>query len=272
MLLRRHTWAISRHDMPIEYDDIGRGPNVVVLVHGHPFNRSMWWPQVEYLRERGWRVIVPDLRGYGNSKAPAGKTTLDVFADDIVAVLDALGIGGVVIGGLSMGGQIAMEFCRTRAARVRGLILAATFPQDETPDGRRERQQMAGRLLRQGMERYATEVLPKMLARSSIERCPELAQHVLAMMQNTDPLGAAAALRGRAVRPSYEATLASLLVPSLIIAGSEDSFTTRADAERMRELLRNSELVWLPGIGHMPNLEAPEEFNAAMWRLLESIP
>jgi pimeloyl-ACP methyl ester carboxylesterase len=138
-------------------------------------------------------------------------------------------------------------------------------------EGKRARQRMAGRLLREGMERYAVEVLPKMLAPASIERSPNLALHVLAMMRNTDSVGAAAALRGRAERPSYETTLESLRVPSLIVAGDVDAFTTRADAERMRALLPGSELVWLAGVGHMPNLEAPRAFNAAMRRLLEAV-
>ena len=231
----------------------------------------MWSPQTEYLRFRGWRAIVPELRGYGASRVWAGKTTLDAFADDIAQLLDQLGISRVVVGGLSMGGQIAMEFCRTRPERVRGLILAATFPEKETPEGKRARQRMAGRLLREGMGRYAVEALPKMLSASSIERSPRLAQHVEAMMRNTDPVGAAAALRGRAERPSYEATLESLNVPSLIVAGDADRFTSRADAEQMSALLSGSELLWLAGVGHMPNLEAPDEFNAAMSRLLEAV-
>jgi pimeloyl-ACP methyl ester carboxylesterase len=88
------------------------------------------------------------------------------------------------------------------------------------------------------------------------------------MVRAAHPAGAAAALRGRAERPCYEETLASLKIPALVLVGDEDFFTTRADAERMRDLLQGSELVWMEGAGHMPNLEREAEFNAALERFL----
>ena len=91
------------------------------------------------------------------------------------------------------------------------------------------------------------------------------------MMRATHPAGAAAALRGRAERPDYENTLADLSVPALVVVGDEDAFTTRADAERMHALLKPSELVWMEGVGHMPNLEREVEFNAALRRFLQRV-
>lgn len=255
----------------IGFDELGDGRNTVLLVHGHPFNRSMWHPQLSAVANAGWRVLAPDLRGYGETAVVPGTTPLDMFAADLAALLDHLDIEAVVIGGLSMGGQIVMEFARQYPQRVRGLLLAATFPQPETDEGKRNRLAMADRLQREGMRAYAGEVLPRMLAAGSIESLPAVAAHVTAMMCATHPAGAAAALRGRAARPSYEETLARLAVPALVVVGSEDAFTTRQDAERMRDLLSGSELVWLEGVGHMPNLERPEAFNAALLRLLARI-
>jgi pimeloyl-ACP methyl ester carboxylesterase len=258
----------SVNGITIGFDEIGDGPNALLLVHGHPFNRSMWRPQLGALREAGWRVVAPDLRGYGETTVVAGKTPLHVFAADLAALLDHLGIDAVVVAGLSMGGQIVMEFARQYPDRVRGLVLAATFPQSDTDEGKRTRNAMADRLLREGMSTYAADAHPRMLAARTIETMPDVADHVAAMMRATDPVGAAAALRGRAERPSYEETLAGLRVPALIVVGSEDAFTTREHAERMRDLLEGSELVWLEGIGHMPNLESSERFNTALVRFL----
>jgi len=258
----------SLDGITIAFDDVGDGHDTLLLVHGHPFDRSMWRPQLAAASAAGWRVLAPDLRGYGETTVVPGTTTLDVFAADLAALLDHLDVGDVVIGGLSMGGQIVMEFARRYPHRVRGLVLAATFPQSETDEGRRSRNAMADRLLREGMHAYAGEVLPKMLAARSIETLPAVADHVAAMMRATDPEGAAAALRGRAERPSYEEALASLAVPALVVVGSEDAFTTRRDAERMRDLPGDSELVWLEGVGHMPNLESPQAFDAALVRFL----
>jgi pimeloyl-ACP methyl ester carboxylesterase len=258
----------SVNGITIAFDDLGDGNNAVLLVHGHPFDRSMWRPQMTALRDAGWRVIAPDLRGYGETTVVPGKTPLDTFAADLAALLDHLGIAKVVIGGLSMGGQIVMAFAQHYPERVRGVVLAATFPQAESEDGKRNRNAMADRLLREGMQSYAEQTLPKMLAARSIEALPAVAEHVLTMMRTAHPEGAAAALRGRAERPSYEGTLAGLRAPALVVVGSEDAFTTRADADRMRALLKDAELVWLEGVGHMPNLEAADAFNAAFVRLL----
>jgi pimeloyl-ACP methyl ester carboxylesterase len=275
----------------IAYDDVGKGENVLVLVHGHPFDRSMWRPQVEWIsrsagrrensrkaaklqrEERGTepgscRVIVPDLRGYGESSIVSGKTTLDVFARDIAGLLDYLGVAEVVIGGLSMGGQIVMEFCRNYPERVQGVLLAATISRAETEEGKRQRAAMADRLLKEGMGPYAEEVLPKMVAPRNLAALPGVGEHVCQMMHSAHPIGAAAAIRGRAERPDYGETLAGLDVPAVVVVGDEDAFTTRADAEQMSEFLKGSELVWMKGVGHMPNLERKTEFNAAVERLL----
>ncbi len=167
-----------------------------------------------------------------------------------------------------MGGQIVMEVTRLFPARVCGLVLAATFPQEETADGKRRRAEQAERLLREGMDNYAHDVLPRMLAPSTIQAMPATAAHVLQMMRRAHPIGAAAALRARAERPAYEPVLADLTIPALIVVGDQDVFTTRADADRMHALLRRSELVWMDGVGHMPNLERPSAFNVALERFL----
>lgn len=253
------------------YDDVGAGPDVLLLVHGHPFDRSMWTPQLDALARTGWRVVAPDLRGYGASGMAGDKTTLDVFARDLAALIDHLGLATVVIGGLSMGGQIAMEFCRLFPQRVRGLILAATFPQPETAEGRIGRNAMADRLLAEGMAGYAMETLPKMIAATTIRSQPAVADHVLGMMRHARPPGAAAALRGRAERPDYRDVLRDFDGPALVVVGDEDAFTSRADADTMAALLKRSRLLWLPGIGHMPNLEASEAFNTALAGFLAAV-
>jgi pimeloyl-ACP methyl ester carboxylesterase len=301
----------STNGITIGYDDAGAGENVLVLVHGHPFDRSMWRAQAQRMSRQAdfakastlakamadkssareakmpslersiagrasfarssWRVISPDLRGYGESTVIPGKTTLDVFAQDIAALLDQLDVREVVIGGLSMGGQIVMEFCRLYSERVRGVLLVATSPQAETKEGKWNRAKMADRLVREGMEPYAEEVLPKMVAPRNMVVLPAVAEHVRSMMRAAHPAGAAAALRGRAERPDYEGTLGVLDVPALIVVGDEDAFMTRADAERMHILLKRSELVWMEGVGHMPNLEREAEFNDALGRFLDRV-
>jgi pimeloyl-ACP methyl ester carboxylesterase len=249
----------------IGYDDEGTGDDVLVLVHGHPFDRSMWRPQVEHFSSAGRRVIAADLRGYGESTVVPGVTPLSVFASDIAALLTHLGVEKFVLGGLSMGGQIVMECARQFPGRLRGLILADTFAQAETPQGRENRNAMADRLLREGMSGYATEVLWKMVARHN---AGAVSEHVSRMMHNAPAEGAAAALRGRAERPDYTGLLGTITVPTLVVVGSDDEFTPVPDAQYMHERVPGSELVVVDGAAHMPNLERVVEFNKAVERLL----
>lgn len=255
---------VSLHGMELAFEDLGQGSQVLLLIHGHPFDHTMWQPQVEPVTRLGWRLLLPDLRGYGASTGGGEKTTLETFARDLLALLDHLGIDEAVIAGLSMGGQIAMEICRLAPARIKGLVLAATFPQAETARGKQQRLATAERLVREGMAAYAAEALPRMLSARSIQSAPDTAERVLRMMRQTSPVGAAAALRGRAERPDYCSVLERFERPTLIVVGDEDAFTTRQDADRMHTLLKDSQLLWLHGVGHMPNLEQPRAFNLAL--------
>ena len=248
----------------IGYDDEGTGDDVLVLVHGHPFDRRTWGPQVEHFSRAGWRVIAADLRGYGESTVVPGTTGLDVFASDIAALLDHLGVGRFVLGGLSMGGQIVLECARTFPERLRGLVLADTFAQAETEEGRRNRNDMADRLLREGMSGYASEVQWKMVAPHN----PAVGEFVARLMHAAPPEGAAAALRGRAERPDYTETLGTITVPTLVVVGSDDEYTPVADAEYMSSRVPGAALVVVDGAAHMPNLERPEVFNKAVGELL----
>jgi 3-oxoadipate enol-lactonase len=257
----------------IGYDDQG-DPDALplVLVHGHPFNRTMWAPQAVRFAAAGYRVITADLRGYGASQVVPGITPLEVFARDTAGLMDHLGVPRAVIGGLSMGGQIVMEFYRLFPQRATGLVLADTFPRAETPEGRTVRNAMADRLLREGLAGYADEVIDKMVAPYNVGALPGVAEHVLRMMRTTPPAGAAAALRGRAERPDYCELLGRVTVPALVVVGADDEYTPVSDAEYMHAELPDSTLTVVEGAAHMPNLERPEEFDAALAAFLERLP
>jgi 3-oxoadipate enol-lactonase len=260
----------SLNGVSVSYTDEGdRSAPVLLLIHGHPFDRSMWEPQLAAAVAAGRRVVAPDLRGYGGTSVVPGVTGFEAFAADLAALLDHLGVASAVVGGLSMGGQIAMEFCRLHADRVQGLILADTFPRAETPEGKVFRNNLADRLLKEGMDGYAAEVIDKMVAPATIAARPEVAAHVLRMMRSTSPEGAAAALRGRAERPDYCELLSRTAVPAWVVVGSDDTYTPVSDAEFMHRQLPHSTLTVIEGAGHMPNLEYPAEFNAALTAYLE---
>ncbi|MFJ8537112.1 alpha/beta fold hydrolase [Streptomyces sp. NPDC093591] len=250
----------------LAYEDKGFDTSLtpLVLVHGHPFDRTMWTPQIETFSTTR-RVIAPDLRGYGASPVVPGITPLSTFAEDIESLLDALKVDTFVLAGLSMGGQIAMECYDRFPDRIRGLVLADTFPDPETPEGKRARNTMADRLLREGMRGYADEVLEKMVAPYAP---PEVKAHVHRMMTATPPEGAASALRGRAERPDYRTLLTRVRVPALVVVGADDTYTPVPDAQAMHAALPDSTLAVIEGAAHMPNLERVGEFNGVLGEFL----
>ncbi len=264
--------SLSLPDVTLGYDDVGRGAPVVLL-HGHPFDRTLWRPQVNRLAEEGFRVVVPDLRGYGTSRVPgtAGSATVTPFerhAADLTALLDHLEITTFVLGGLSMGGQLAMECYRHLGDRIEALLLAATSARADTAEQREGRLATAERLTREGTGTLPDELLPRMLSAESIRTLPATVKHVLRMMRTTPPEGAAAALRGRADRQDYVDLLDHITVPTLVVVGTEDTYTPVVEAELIHERVPGSQLVVLDGVGHLPNLEREVEFDDHLVKFL----
>ena len=263
--------AVSRvRGIELAYDDAGSGLPVVLL-HGFPFDRTMWREQAGAL-EDSYRVVAPDLRGLGETAAgvePAA--TMEEMAQDVAALLDELKIARCVLGGLSMGGYVALAFYRLFPRRVRALLLADTRPQADTEEGKRTREETAERILEAGMSTLADAQLPKLLAHTTHMKHPQVVERVREMILRTDPKGAAAALRGMAQRRDQTRLLADILQPTLVVVGSEDQITPPADAETMRREIRGSRLEVIEGAGHVSNLERPAEFNAALSKFLRDI-
>src|SRR6266567_1837500 len=153
------------------YDDLGSGP-AVVLLHGYPFNRSMWHEQVAALKQTH-RVITPDLRGHGESDVTSSPATMKDMALDVAALLELLNISRATVAGLSMGGYVALAFYRLFQLRVRSLILADTRAQADTDEGKQNRAAQREQALEHGMEGIANSLLPKLLAPETVARRPE---------------------------------------------------------------------------------------------------
>jgi 3-oxoadipate enol-lactonase len=250
------------------YDDVGGGPAVVML-HGFPFNRSMWRGQTEALRATR-RVVAPDLRGHGGTTV-AETATMEEMADDVAALFDKLNIERATVAGLSMGGYVALAFFRKYARRVGALVLADTRAVADTEEAKRTREETARRALAEGMEQIADAMLPKLLSKETRERRPEVVERVRAMMLATRPVGAAAALRGMALRRDQTGLLPEIKVPTLVVVGSEDMITPPSDAEAMCAKMEGSRLARIEGAGHVSNLERPEEFNRALVEFLHGL-
>jgi pimeloyl-ACP methyl ester carboxylesterase len=252
------------------YDDEGAGPSVLLL-HGYPFNRSLWREQAEFLSER-YRVITPDLRGLGETgRADEAAATMDEMARDVAALLEHLDVRRAVVGGLSMGGYVALAFYRRFPLRARALVLSDTRPQSDTDEARRNRAEQAQTILNDGMEAIADGFLTKVLTPATLAGRPAVVARVRRMITSTDPHGAAAALHGMAARTDHTDFLPLILAPALIVVGSEDKLTPPEDAELMHREIRGSRLEIIEGAAHVSNIEQPAQFNRALADFLHTL-
>lgn len=257
---------ISIEDIQMAYTDTGIG-RPLVLIHGYPFNRSLWDEQVNALTH-SYRVIVPDLRGFGETDASAGPATMNRMAQDVARLLDHLEISQAAVGGLSMGGYVTLAFYKQFPSRVRALILADTRAHADTEEAKQTRAQQAEKALTEGMAGIADAMLPKLLTPETVSKHPEIVKRVRDMMIKTKPEGAAAALQGMAEREDLTSLLSQISVPTLIMVGSEDPITPVADSEKMHQAIAGSRLVVLEKAGHVSNIEQSEQFNAELKRFL----
>ncbi|HEY1624712.1 MAG TPA: alpha/beta fold hydrolase [Streptosporangiaceae bacterium] len=248
----------------LAFDDAGSGP-AVVLIHGHPFNRSMWAPQVAALGDQ-YRVIVPDLRGYGESPVTPGVVTMAELAADIRALLDRLGAGPAALAGLSMGGLVMTELAAAEPDRWWALCFVATTAQPPSPQDAAARMDMAKTAEEQGMGPIADAMGPRLFGPDPGET---LTRQITDMMLATDPRGAAAALRGRAQRPDYRPVLRSLHTRSLVCTGDHDGYSTAEVTSELTGCLHDPEVVLLKDTGHLPNLEQPDTFNDHLLAFLD---
>ncbi len=250
------------------YDDTGGNRVPLLLIHGYPLDRTLWAAQGADLADLA-RVIVPDLRGFGESGMPGGAMTMDEYADDLRALLDALSIKNAVVGGLSMGGYIAFAFYRKYAHRVRALVLADTRPQPDSPEGKKGRDENAVIARTQGAAAIADRMLPKMLTPKTIAETPDLANATRAMMARQPVDGIVAALVAMRDRPDSTPTLAQVAVPTLVITGREDTLVPPKDAEMMQQAIQGARLVSIPNAAHLSNFEQPEAFSRAVMEFLK---
>lgn len=259
--------------VPLHWREAGpSGAPVLLLVHGFPFSSEMWRPQLES-PPAGWRVVAPDLRGFGSSPAVGGDPlTMDVMADDLAGLLQHLGVRSAVVCGLSMGGYITFALVRRHPQLVRALILCDTRPEPDTEEVRRGRLQSAARVIADGTGAVVDGMLPRVLSPTTPHRDPAVREEVRRIMESAPQAAVAAALRGMAARGDASPMLRSLAVPVQVIVGADDQITPVGEAQLMARAIRGSNLTIIRDAGHLPNLENTAEFNAAVEAFLSSLP
>ncbi|MBK6627931.1 MAG: alpha/beta fold hydrolase [Flavobacteriales bacterium] len=243
----------------------------LLLVHGFPQDATLWEGTAAALHERA-DVITPDLRGFGSdAREVPSVLSMDVLAEDLADLLDQRGVHRAVIGGLSMGGYVALAFAERWPQRVQALVLCNTRSTADTVEARQARLGTAETALTKGTAVIARGMMPKLLSRTTRRAQPGLAARVEAMMARQRPVAVAAAAMGMAARPDRTAVLQGLRVPVLIITGEEDDLMPLPTSQAMQEAATDARLRVIPGVGHLSNLERPDAFHRAVRDFLNEL-
>jgi 3-oxoadipate enol-lactonase len=249
----------------IHYDERGSGPRVVLL-HGFPLSSRIWSHQLENL-SREFRVIAPDFRGFGQSP-PAGPFSIESLADDIHALLAAIGAVPCALGGLSMGGYVAFAFAKKYPNELRSLILVDTRSEADTADGKAARNKMIEQLRAGGPKVVADLMLPKMLTEATIKTNPRLTAEVRSIMQTCPAQTIEQALIALRDREDYSSFLPSIAVPTLILVGDADPITPPSMAQILHKAIPRSKLKIISNAAHLTSTERPSEVTEAIQSFL----
>ena len=270
-----HRQYLHVDDRTIAYFDTAPSDTaaaVMVLVHGFPLAASMWEPQLKAV-PAGWRVIAPDLRGFGGStiERDSESPSMDDYAADVIDLLRELGIASAVVGGCSMGGYVTFAVLRKAPGVVRALVLVDTRGGADSSEGRANRRSMLAVVDREGASGVARDMMPKLLGKTTIEERSDVESGVRRLIKQQTPAAIRGAIRRMIDRPDSFATLAGVKAPALVIVGEEDTLTPVDESRKLVAALAHAELAILPRAGHLANIEQPEAFNATLSAFLSRL-
>lgn len=266
MLLPMATQSIN--GVTMNYQEKGSGLPVV-LIHGFPLDSRIWAGQLEGLSDR-YRVIAPDLRGFGGT-SPAAAFSMDSLAEDLHSLLSSIGALPAVVGGLSMGGYVALAYAKKYPTDLKALMLFDTRAEGDNAEAKEKRNQMLEKLKKGGSKAIADDMHPKMLHEATCSNRPEIAHKLRTIMESQPPGTIAHAIAALRDRPDRTADLPSIAVPTLVMVGESDAITPPARSEKMAGAIARSKLVVIPEAGHMAPMEQPMEANSGIRHFLEGL-
>jgi len=257
------------HDAEIFYDVAGSGPPVVLL-HPTPADHEFFLPVSQVLSAR-YRLIMPDLRGHGESSLGQGPATMQKHATDVARVMDDAGVDRAPLLGVSIGGRVIFEFWRRFRARVTALVLCNTEARADSPEARANRLRNSEDVLRRGTEPFFESMLPKLVGENTRHSRPDLVEGALRMMRKMSAEDVAGVQTGMAERPDSVPILKTINVPTLIITGDEDVLTGLPDAELMKQNIPGSQMKVIAKAGHFSPWEQPEQVGKLLRNFLDGI-
>ncbi|PRD47050.1 alpha/beta fold hydrolase [Sphingobacterium haloxyli] len=235
----------------------------IIFLHGFPFNKNMWRNQLEALSE-DITAIALDIRGHGLTTSGHGFFSIDVFAKDLRVFMEKLDIEQAVFCGISMGGYIALRAYQLFPAKINGLILADTHSKADTNVAKQKRFDSIQAILNYGRRPFSIGFVENVFSPHSVLERPEAVEYIKSAIRRSSVRSICSTLLALAARTDTSDILKDISVPALLIRGSDDRITSLQDMKDLEEAIPTAQLIEIARCGHLPNLEAPAEFNAAI--------
>lgn len=235
----------------------------LIFLHGFPFNKSMWRDQLEALPD-DINGIAVDIRGHGLTTSGHGFFSIDVFAKDLRVFMEKLEVEKAVLCGISMGGYIALRAHQLFPEKISGLILADTHSKVDTNEGKQKRFDSIQAVLNHGRRPFSIGFVENVFSADTIPEKPDAVEYIKSAIRRNSVGSICGTLLALAARIDTTDSLKEIKAPTLLIRGSEDRITTSQDMKEMQAAIPHAGFIEIAGCGHLPNLEAPEEFNRAV--------
>jgi pimeloyl-ACP methyl ester carboxylesterase len=225
----------------------------------------MWTRQIEALSGR-FRVIAPDVRGFGGSQPPS-EWTMEDMAHELKELLDHLGIEAPAVAGVSMGGYIALAFWWKHPERVGRLVLANSRARADNATEQAARNEMIAAIEQGGVGILPDRMLPRLLQPNP---SPETLRETRSMIEQTDASAAAYALMAMRDRMDFTTLLHRVACPAMVVAGVNDAIIRAEESREAAAAIHGARFVTIQDSGHLSNIENPAAFNAALISFLDS--
>jgi len=267
----------NRHDLTVNinkttccYDDMGEGNVPIIFIHGFPFDKTMWQPQIDFFKATK-RVIAYDIRGFGKSTDKETPVSIDLFADDLIQFMNALKIDKAVVCGLSMGGFIALNALKRFPEHFAALALCDTQCIADTADVKEKRYERIKQIQHNGITDFSEEFVKIIFHKNSFADKKELVGKIRSVVLSNSKKTVTKGLVALAERSETCSSLGAITIPTLIICGREDEVTPLTESEFMNEHIKGATLRIIDNAGHVSNLEQPDEFNKHLQNFLTEL-
>lgn len=251
------------NDITISYHDSGSGTPILFL-HSFGHNKNLWFPQLTYFLEKGFRVLAPDMPGHGGSSFDSAHHGVDQMARCYIELLDRLDVRKTIVAGISMGGYIALRMWARRPSLIAAMILSNTKAESDSDEIVARRRAQIENINSKGLEHFVTSGAPKRLSPVTL-RCRPWVLDTIKLLNFTVPAAVnAATLAAMAEKADDTQVLPTIDVPVLVTSGSDDTFIPKESPANLHRRIKDSRFHEIADTGHVSSLEAPTVYNRLM--------